>query len=160
MDVSFDIHNAKGDQLRVALSYYDTEAIRLFTEDPLTLTLVFYDVTLVRVSGDENVGIDVLNAVCDVLYRFLSDNDSAVLCFYCDDLTEVSRRHDNVTPQEYRSRLFSRMFDKYIHSHSIKGIVNYCVMIEDEEQPRFAHFIAPEKYIPSIKKLGDIIMQK
>ena len=57
MDISFDIHNGKGDQVRVALSYYDTETLKEFTNDPLTLPLVFYDVTLVRVSGTEAVGI-------------------------------------------------------------------------------------------------------
>lgn len=58
MDISFDIQNEKGDQVRVALSYYDTESMQAFTDDPLTLTLVFYDVTLVRISGEGTVGVD------------------------------------------------------------------------------------------------------
>lgn len=65
MDISFDIHNDKGDQVRVALSYYDVESLQAFTNDPLILTLVFYDVTLVRVSGEETVGVRTLNAICD-----------------------------------------------------------------------------------------------
>ncbi len=60
MDISFDIHNDKGDQVRVALSYYDTESLQAFTSDPLTLTLVFYDVTLVRISGGETIGVKTL----------------------------------------------------------------------------------------------------
>ena len=48
MDISFDIYNDKGDHLRVALSYYDMESVGVFTSDPLTLSLTFYDVTLIR----------------------------------------------------------------------------------------------------------------
>lgn len=67
MDISFDIQNDKGDQVRVALSYYDTESLQVFTNDPLTLTLVFYDVTLIRISGEGMVGVKILNVICDVL---------------------------------------------------------------------------------------------
>lgn len=44
MDITFDIHNGKGDQVRVALAYYGTEIMQVFTDDPLILTLEFYDV--------------------------------------------------------------------------------------------------------------------
>lgn len=118
MDISFDIHNDKGDRVKVALSYYDTENLQVFTNDPLTLTLVFYDVTLVRVSGEDTVGIKMLTAICDVLFRFMNENDTAVLCFYCDDLTNVDRHNTELTPQEYRSRLFSKMFDMYVRTNT------------------------------------------
>lgn len=160
MDISFDINNDKGDQIRVALSYYDTESLQAFTDDPLTLTLVFYDVTLVRISGEDAVGVKTLKAICDVLFRFLNDNDTAVLCFYCDDLTDVARHHTELTPQEYRSRLFSRMFDMYVKTNDITEIVNYGIKIEDDNTPRFAHFITPKKYLSAVKLLGNIIMEK
>ena len=160
MDISFDIHNDKGDQVRVALSYYDTESLQAITDDPLTLTLVFYDITLIRVSGEGSIGLKTLNAISEVLYRFMNDNDTAVLCFYCDDLTDVARNHTELTPQEYRSRLFSRMFNMYIKSNDIKGIVNYGIKIEIDDTPRFAHFITPEKYLNSVKLLEEILMEK
>lgn len=160
MDISFDIHNDKGDRVRVALSYYDTECLQAFTDDPLTLTLVFYDVTLVRISGAEMIGVKMLKAICNVLFRFMNENDTAVLCFYCDDLTDVPRRHKELTPQEYRSRLFSRMFDMYVRANDIKGLVNYGIKIEEGEEPRFTHFITPEKYLSAVRLLGDTIMEK
>lgn len=160
MDLSFDIHNDKGDLVRVALSYYDTETLRAFTDDPLTFTLVFYDVTLVRIAGSDNVGIRTLKAVSDVLSRFMAENEASVLCFYCDDLTDVRHRDKSITPQEYRSRLFSRMFDMHIRTNGIKNIVNYQVKIDDDACPRFAHFITPEKYLPAVRLLGNILMDK
>lgn len=150
MDISFDINNDKGDQIRVALSYYDAESLQVFTNDPLILTLVFYDVTLVRVSGEETLGIKTQNAICDVLYRFMNDNDDVVLCFYCDDMTDVDRHHTQLTPQEYRSRLFSMKFEMYVRKNGITDIVNYGIKIEDKDNPRFAHFITSEKYLPAV----------
>lgn len=102
----------------------------------------------------------MLKAICDVLFRFMNDNETAVLCFYCDDLTDVTRHHIELTPQEYRSRLFSRMFDMYIRANDIIDIVNYGIKIEDGDTPRFAHFITPEKYLPAVKLLGNTIMEK
>lgn len=160
MDISFDIRNSKGDQVRVALSYYDAEAMRSFTGDLTTLSLVFYDVTLLRLSGEENVGMKTLNAMCDVLYRFMNENEDAVLCFYCDDMTDVKRSHTNISPQEYRSRLFSRMFDKFVQANHITSLINYIIKIEDDKNPRFAHFITQEKYLSSVKLLADIIKEK
>lgn len=160
MDLSFDIHNDKGDQIRVALSYYDIDSLQAFTSDPLILTVVFYDVTLVRISGTGTIGVKTLKAICDVLFRFMNDNDNAALCYYCDDLTDVSRHNRDMTPQEYRSRLFSRMFDMYVCKNGISGLVNYGIRIEDDHNPRFAHFITPEKYLPAIESLGHIIMEK
>lgn len=90
----------------------------------------------------------------------MNDNDTAILCFYCDDLTDVPRRHMELTPQEYRSRLFSRMFDMYVRTNDIKGLVNYGIRIEDGENPRFAYFITPERYLSAVRLLGDIIMEK
>ena len=160
MDISFDINNDKGDRLRVALSYYDYESLQVFTNDPLMLTLVFYDVTLVHVSGENTIDVKTLTTISDVLYRFMNENDNVVLCFYCDDLTEVARHNKRITPQEYRSRLFSRMFDMYVKKNDLSDIVNYCVRIEDNDNPRFAHFITSVKYLPAVKLLGDVIMEK
>ncbi len=77
MDISFDIHNDKGDQIRVALSY-----------------------------------------------------------------------------------LFSRMFDMYVKANKMEGIINYGLKIEDGKYSRFVHFITPEKYLPAVRLLGNIIMEK
>lgn len=160
MDISFDIQSEKGDQVRVALSYYDTESLQAFTNDPLTLSLIFYDVALIRIAGSATVGIRTLKAVSDVLYRFMCENETAVLCFYCDDLTDVPRRHKEMAPQEYRSNLFSRMFDMHVKDNKIEGFVNSRIKIGEGSDARYAHFITPKQYLPAVKMLEDMIMEK
>lgn len=163
MDISFDIINSGGDRIRVALSYYDSESIRVFSSDPLTLTLVFYDVTLTRVEGNGYVGYKVLFAVSDTLANFMSENDDAVLCFYCDASTDVRRNHSDMLPQEYRSHLFSRMFEMYTRSHNITGLINHRVEVDDpnnERNRQFAHFICKKDYKEAVERLGQILMNK
>lgn len=160
MDISFDIYNDKGDHLRVALSYYDMESVGVFTSDPLTLSLTFYDVTLIRMAGSDYVGYKMLYAVSDTLAKFMDENDGSVLCFYCDDQTDIERHNRSILPQEYRSRLFSRLFDQYIRRNPVKTLINHCIGIEIDGRPRFAHFICEESYRDAVSALGEILMDK
>lgn len=161
MDISFDIRNTEGDQIRIALSYYDSETILNFSSDPLSLTLVFYDVTLIRESGEGYVGYKMLSAVSDTLAKFMEDNDDAVLCFYCDAATNVKRSHWKVSPQEYRSLLFSRMFDKCVETHGLTGFINHRVRMDVDSDPlnsQFAHFICRKEHESAVVKIGELLM--
>lgn len=160
MDISFDIHNEKGDHVRVALSYYDSESIKVFTTDPYVLSLMIYDVSLLRLSGANCVGFSVLSKVSDILGRFIEENDDAVLCFYCDDLTDIERNHNSITPQEYRSKLFSVMFDKYVRNRNITGIINKSMRFETEGQPKFVHFICRNEHCKAIEALAEVLVNK
>jgi len=163
MDLSFDIKNTKGDHIMVALSYYDAESVRVFTSDPLILTLIFYDVTLVRKSGEGYVGNEVLFAVSDILAKFMEENEDAVLCFYCDANTDLQRHHTNLLPQEYRSRLFSRMFERYMKAHKLSGFINHRLKIEDPDNiqnKQFAHFICREEHKEAVMAIGSLLMEK
>lgn len=163
MDLSFDIMNSSGDHVMVALSYYDCETVSVFTNDLATLTLTFYDVTLVRKAGKGYVGYKVLYAISDILAKFLNENSDAVLCFYCDADTDLQRNHKNMLPQEYRSLLFSRMFDKYVNSRNITNLINHKVEIDSPEKQnsrQYAHFICRKEHKNSVIALGQILMQK
>ena len=162
MDISFDIKNTEGDQVLVALSYYDTELLSVVTSDPDVLNLVFFDVTLVRKSGREYVGGKMLFAISKVLADFMDENPDAVLCYYCSDI-DVRRNHNSLAPQEYRSRLFAKMFDRYVVAHNIDNLVNHVVEIVDSEDPessQFAQFICRREHEEAVAQLGETLMHK
>lgn len=162
MDISFDIINTEGDQVKVALSYYDTTTIGSLSSSPDVLSLVFYDVTLVREYGNDFVGYKMLSVVSDTLAHFLIDNDDAVLCFYCDAQSEIKRSHASVSPQEYRSLLFSRMFDRYTSGHCLKDFVNHRVRLEIDDNPdndQFAHFICRKRHEEAVADIERKLME-
>lgn len=66
-------------------------------------------------------------------------------------------------PQEYRSRLFSRMFEMYVRSHKLSGFINHRVIMEDPDNPnnkQYAHFICREEHKDAVATMGQILMQK
>lgn len=77
---------------------------------------------------------------------FLLDNENAILYFYCDDINEINRRNHDITPQKYRSRLFSRMFDRYMTSHDITGVVNASLEIRSDRDI-YIHIISRESHL-------------
>lgn len=147
----------------VALSYYDAETVSMVSSDIRTQTLFFYDVTLVRKAGNGYVGYKILYAVSDVLARFMMENEGSVLCFYCDADTDVRRSHTNMPPQEYRSVLFSRMFDIYVKSHNLHSFINHRIEIDytsNSQKRQFAHFICRKEDEEAVVTLGHSLMQK
>lgn len=160
MDISFEINSAKGDKIKVALSYYDNETIGYISESPSLRSATLYDVTLIRVSGTGIIDYNTLSIVSRTLANFLMDNEDAILCFYCDDLTEVLRHNRKVSPQEYRSNLFSKMFERYTKANKVSGFVNHVVKIVDKGTPRFAHFISREGFEETISEIESLLVKK
>lgn len=147
----------------VALSYYDSTNVNAIYPDPSALALSFYDVTLVRKTGIGYVGYKMLFAVSDILARFMEENEDAVICFYCDAHTDVPRNHSELLPQEYRSKLFSRMFELYVHYNQKNDLVNHRIEIEDPDDDtnrQFAHFICRKEHEAIVEAMGRMLMQK
>lgn len=161
MDISFSVNNSKGDLVKIALSNYDLASLSQFTSNKHTLSLTFYDVTLIRESGYDYVGYDVLSKVSETLARFLQENHKAVLCFYCDAYTGIRKSHEEISPQEYRSLLFTRMFERYCKTRDLNDFLNYRVRMEVDKNllnSQFAHFICRKEHEYLIDEIRDVLM--
>ena len=74
MDVSFDLHNIKGDHILVSLSSYDFASMAAITDDSRLQGLCFYDVSLVRKGSYGMVGYNILMRIASILADFLKEN--------------------------------------------------------------------------------------
>lgn len=147
----------------VALSCYDDETLGAMSCDPLSVDLEFYDVTLVRKGGTGFVGYKILFSISDVLAKFMNENSNVVLCFYCDAYTDVLRSHTDLLPQEYRSQLFSRMFEWYVESHKLYGFINHRVEMippDDPDDRQYAHFICRQEHEAVVESIGVMLQRK
>ena len=147
----------------VALSSNDKKMVGLLSQNPAILPLEFYDVSLVRESGKEYVGYKILFSIAEILANFMLDNPNSILCFYCDPFSDVRRNHTDMPPQEYRSRLFSKMFDLFGRTNSLDNFVNHRVEIEDpsnSSNKQYAHFICRNDQINIVIELGKTLMEK
>lgn len=71
--------------------------------------------------------------------------------YSCDDMNPIPSRNTkgankNLSVQEYRSRLFSYMFDTYMISHQVSGFSNTPIIINGEGYKQFMHLIARDSH--------------
>lgn len=162
MDACYDIINEKGDHIMVALSRYDKELIEAVSTSAEVENLEFFDVSLIRDAGTDYVGLKSLVAVAQVLANFIDANLNAVLCFYCDAHSEVKRTHLDLSPQAYRSRLFSMLFNLFVRNHPNLDLINQCLELNcdgDENDTQYAHFICRGEHLRAVEQLSIVLME-
>ncbi|QPH40645.1 hypothetical protein [Pedobacter endophyticus] len=97
------------------------------------------DVVDVLISVENNVGINngsTLSQFASILKEFLVENNVVLYC-YCDHAEIIRARKQSMSPQEYRSKLFSAMFDKQNNS----DYINQLIIINDEVD-HYIHLIS------------------
>lgn len=116
---------------------------------PIELDVEVVDIALSLASEiaiiKNNTG--TLIKIASVIFNFLDDND-VILYFYCskDDIIQRKTRKP-MLPQQYRSQLFSTMFDKITKNCEPGAFINKPVILRDEaEGDHYLHFIAKSKY--------------
>ena len=164
MDSTFVIRNIKGDQIRIDLSVYDEQNIKAFTNDPFISKLSFFNISLERLDR-KSVFINpaILFNVCEILAKFLEENPNAVLSFYCDPRSDVPRNHLEFSPQEYRSRLFTKLFEYYTISKGIGCLIHRVLIFHDisgKANTQYFHLLGNKNYIDQIDKISNIILDK
>ena len=151
-----------GDHLKVALSNYDKQNIEMFSKDPSILNIDFYNVSLERKARNSKfLSPHLLIEVCKTLFTFMKENPNSVLTYICDPESEVERHHKNLSPQEYRSKLFSKLFDYFTFSNRIEDFIEDIIHIKDNSKGTddiFAHFIYPIRLKTQIETVSNIIL--
>ena len=83
---------------------------------------------------------------------------NVVISFFCDfihAIPSMSKRREGVTVQQYRSELFTRMFEHYVSKHRMEGIHNKVVVVEGVAEPYYFHIISRSEH----QLLADMIAE-
>lgn len=110
------------------------------------------DVTVVgielrRLAGNHSTGHDVLVAIENTIAEFFLQEENAIICYYCDFINPIPRTTKNsMPPQEYRSRLFDRMFQRYTKQRGIKDVRLSVVEINGINEKYYFHVIYREAH--------------
>ena len=112
------------------------------------------EIGLGRVKGNNVTGHKVLKQIEESIADFLDRTPNAVQSYMCDFINLVPSNKKNITVQEYRSRMFSAMFQRYVSQHhtsdifddeiKIEGVAEsfYFYVIYRKEHERYAKMIA------------------
>lgn len=152
MKISASITVEDGDQYRVVLNSlelpHDLKSL-------LDGSVEIVEVTLYRMKGMHYTSLKTLTKITSVIANAFLENPNAILYFYCDDLTMLPSVKDAMTPQEYRSRLFSALFDRYVTKHNISDIFNFPIKINDVEgTPMYIHLFARDCHRRYVEIIG------
>ena len=114
-DITVNIKSSRGDEYRVRLSpqgdrFLSYEAIGLVNRAEISL----YAVELERVKGDKPTGHAVLAKIEEVIAKVFLEKSNAIICFICDFISPIPSTKKKIPAQEYRSLLFTRMFERYL----------------------------------------------
>ena len=118
-------------------------------------SIEMYEVVLQRVAGDSMSSMRTLSVIAQYVYSFLKAHPKGVLYFFCD-VHEIqrSKRHIALYPQEYRSQMFSALFDKVVCEQKINDIVNTKISLTTlEAEPAFIHLITFTHNMEAVRAL-------
>ncbi len=114
------------------------------------------EVILDRELGKGLAGMALLDNISSVIANLFIENKNAILFFYCDDLNEIPRcRTRNISPQEYRSNLFSLMFERYVTKHGIQSVHDVTIRINAIDHCLFFHFISRDEHMDLIDEIKE-----
>lgn len=139
----------------------DTFNKALLVEAGINPTYEIYDVVLKRLSGCQKSSLGALSKLSSFLYGLLIDNPKAILYFFCD-VRDVDRSvaHMRYSPQEYRSRLFSAMFEYESRQHPNAHWVNNQIIISTTEGSAYIHLITLQQNQDVVNQIKQIVIQQ
>lgn len=152
---SYPIQTASGDEYLVRINAISKKSLPEYLLAALEGIEVF-EVTLERGSGNNPTSASILFDITNVIARVLFDNPDSIFYFYCDDLHDIPRRDQNISPQAFRSQLFSRMMDRYVQKHCISNLTNTPVELHVDHDI-YIHLIAYAKHLPAVQLLKEAI---
>ena len=121
-----------------------------------------------RISGETTTEQDVLHDITGWVADLFANNPNLIIYYSCDDMTPIPSRNTNsenkdLPVNEYRSRLFTHIFDTYMSSHQVSGVTNTPIRLDNYENgvgySLFFHFIARDTHIDIVEKLKENIKE-
>ena len=104
-------------------------------------------IELRRLAGNNSTGQEVLAAIENTIADFFAKHEDAIICYYCDFINPIPHTSKNsMPPQEYRSRLFDKMFQRYSSQHGITDVRLSVVEINGINEKYYFHVIYREAH--------------
>ncbi len=135
----------EGDVYHITL----TEDNRVLSSDAIEALkgINLVGVELRRLSGNHSTGQEVLAAIENTIAEYFINHDEIIICYYCDFINAIPHTSKNtMPPQEYRSRLFDKMFQRYTQQHGIDNVRLSVVEINGTNEKYYFHVIYREAH--------------
>jgi hypothetical protein len=99
------------------------------------------EIGLARVKGENITGHKVLHQIEECIADLMQRMPNVILNYFCDFIHLVPSHKKNMTVQEYRSRMFSAMFKRYVTQQQLFDVCDDEIKINGVTEPFFFHVI-------------------
>ena len=99
------------------------------------------EIGLARVKGENITGHKVLHQIEECIADLMQRMPNVILSYFCDFIHLVPSHKKNMTVQEYRSRMFSAMFKRYVTQQQLFDVCDDEIKINGVTEPFFFHVI-------------------
>ncbi len=168
MEASYSIVQ-KENEYRILLTPVDITALpeelqKILSDRNVDLSELIID----RINGNSTTGQDILHDITGWVAEQFSSNPNLIIYYSCDDMLPIPSRNTNsdnrnMPVNEYRSRLFTHIFDTYMSSHFMSGITNTPIRLDNYENgigySLFFHFIARDNHCDIVELLKNDIIE-
>ena len=156
MNDIYIIRSESGDEYKLQFTTERSGIISDVILDQLSLHgIEVVEIGLGRSKGGNVTSPKVLAQIEKCIADMLIAHPNVIISFFCDFISFVPRMKRNMPVQQYRSLLFTRMFEHYIAHHHLDGICNRVVTVEGVAENYFFHIIARQEHL----QYADIIAQ-
>ena len=112
-------------------------------------------IDLRRLFGKHVTSQEVLSALANVIADFFLKDENVIICYYCDFINSIPNTSKNtMPPQEYRSRLFEKMFQRYVNLHNLSNVRLSVVEINGINEKYYFHVIYRESHSMLASMIG------
>jgi hypothetical protein len=102
-------------------------------------------IELRRLAGRNATSQEVLAAIESTIAEYFVSHENSIICYYCDFINPIPHTKKNkMPPQEYRSKLFDVMFQRYAKHHGINNVRLSVVEINGTDEIYYFHVIYRE----------------
>lgn len=130
----------KGDVLQISFS----EETHLLSKEAISHigNIKLMGIELLRVKGENTIGPKVLQYIEESVAEILSLYGDTMIVYYCDFINPIPKTNKNaMPPQEYRSRLFDKMFRRYTKQKRINDIQLSVITVSGIDESYYFHLI-------------------
>lgn len=162
MEASYSIVK-KDNEYRILLTPVNIEVLPEHILNVLTSKKIdISELIIERISGESTTAQDVLHDITGWVAELFASNPNLIIYYSCDDMTPIPSRNKNsenkdMPVNEYRSKLFTHIFDSYMASHQVSGVINTPIRLDNYENGMgyslFFHFIAREIHSDIVEML-------
>ena len=119
-----------------------------------------FGIELRRLAGKNTTGHDVLAALEGTIAELFLQHEDVIICYYCDFVNPIPKTKKNkMPPQEYRSKLFDVMFQRYVRLHGIEDVRLSVVEVNGINEIYYFHVIYMETHSMLAALIGSDIKE-